>query len=92
MSLKSRKSAGLQAPFLAEFKPLNALWEGQDPPYPSEHSARWAMRKMRLPLADARAVAIHRNRIYVHPHRFAQVAEQEALNSYDARAQAGRRG
>jgi hypothetical protein len=44
------------------------------------------MRKMKQPLAEAKAVALHRNRIFVHPQRFAKVAEQTAISNYEVRA------
>jgi hypothetical protein len=84
--VKQRKKNAIQANFLPEFQPFSSLWEGPDPVYPSEYSARWAMRKMKQPLAEAKAVALHRNRIFVHPQRFAKVAEQTAISNYEVRA------
>lgn len=72
--------------FMAEFQPLKSLWDGANAPYPSEHSARWAVRKLRTELAAAQAVALHRSRILVHPQRFADVAKQAAIAEYSDRA------
>ena len=85
MSVVHRQKGLLQTQFLPEFQPLSALWEGTDPPYPSEFSARWALRKMRTPLAQASAVAIHRGRVFVHPQRFADVAEKDAIAAFTGR-------
>ncbi len=84
--IKSKGMPGV--PFMAEFQPLKSLWDGQNAPYPSEHSARWALRKLRDDLAQAQAVALHRSRLMVHPQRFAQVAEKAALAEFSNRAAA----
>lgn len=73
---------GQSVPFMAEFLPLKNLWDGPEAPYPSEFAARWAIRKMRLELAEACAVAMHRNRLMVHPQRFAAVAENAAVQQF----------
>ena len=82
LNIKSRAKGSPSAPFMADFLPLNSLWEGNQAPYPSEHSARWAMRKLRPELASAQAVAVHRSRILVHPQRFAAVAERAAIAQF----------
>ena len=82
--IKSKGAPGV--PFMAEFKPLKSLWEGANAPYPSEYSARWAVRKLRDDLAKAQAVALHRSRLMVHPQRFAAVAEKAALAEFSNRA------
>lgn len=93
MSLIKSKNRGVPSvPFMAEFQPLKSLWEGANAPYPSEYSARWAVRKLRDELAQAQAVALHRSRLMVHPTRFAQVAERAALAEYSKRVQSADRG
>ena len=90
MSIIKSKIRGVSsAPFMADFQPLRALWEGSNAPYPSEYSARWAVRKLRDELAQAQAVALHRSRLMVHPQRFAQVAEQAAIEEFAARVRNG---
>lgn len=84
--IKSNLRGAPSVPFMAEFQPLKSLWDGANAPYPSEFSARWAVRKLRTELATAQAVALHRSRIMVHPQRFAQVAEQAAIAEFSARA------
>lgn len=71
---------------MVDFVPLNNLWEGADAPYPSEFSARWAVRKLRDDLAREQAVAVHCSRLMIHPQRFAQVAERAALAEFSSRA------
>lgn len=73
---------GQSVPFMADFLPLKSLWDGPAAPYPSEFAARWAIRKMRIELAEASAVAMHRNRLMVHPQRFAAVAEKTAVQQF----------
>ncbi len=73
---------GQSVPFMADFLPLKSLWDGPAAPYPSEFAARWAIRKMRNELAEASAVAMHRNRLMVHPQRFAAVAEHAAVQQF----------
>lgn len=85
--IKSKTKGGPMAPFMADFVPLSQLWEGPNAAYPSEYSARWAMRNLRDELAKAQAVALHRNRLMIHPQRFAQVVEQSALAGFSNRAQ-----
>ena len=90
MSVIQSKIKGVQSiPFMAEFQPLRALWEGNNAPYPSEHSARWELRKLRDALAQSQAVAKHRGRLLVHPVRFAAVAEKAAIDQFSHDAQRG---
>ena len=84
--IKSTVRGAPAVPFMAEFQPLKALWSGPNAPYPSEFSARWAVRKLRDELAKAQAVALHRSRLMVHPARFARVAEDAALAEFSNRA------
>ena len=65
--------------FLPGFKPMSWLWEGPDALYPSEHAARWQMRKMKEQLIAAQALASHRGRLLVHPQRFIDVAQVAAI-------------
>ena len=81
--IKSKGTAAV--PFMADFVPLQKLWEGTNAPYPSEYSARWAVRKLRDELASAQAVALHRSRLMVHPQRFALVAEKAAIADFSNR-------
>lgn len=84
-NIKSKVKGTVAVPFMADFLPMNTLWNGSNAPYPSEHSARWALRKLRDELAMARAVAVHRGSIMVHPQRFAEVAEKAAINEFSSR-------
>lgn len=86
VSIESRIKGTPGAPFMADFQPLCALWEGPQAPYPSENSARWALRQLRDQLAQAQAVGLHRNRLMVHSQRFAEVAERAAIAQFAARA------
>lgn len=85
-TIKGKGKGAPSAPFMAEFVPLETLWEGSNAPYPSEHSARWALRKLRNDLVKVQAVALHRSRLLVHPQRFAQVAEQAAIADFSNRS------
>ena len=83
MSIIKSKIRGVQAtPFMADFQPLRTLWEGSNAPYPSEHSARWEVRKLRDQLAQHQAMAMHRGRMLIHPLRFAEVAERAAIDQF----------
>ena len=84
-SIKGKIKGVAPTPFMADFVPLEKLWKGVNAPYPSEYSARWAVRKLREELARAQAVALHRSRLMVHPQRFAQVAEQAAIAEFSNR-------
>ena len=44
---------------LAGFLPKSALWLGDDAPFPSQASAEWALRRHRVELKRAQAVAMH---------------------------------
>jgi len=61
------------------FHPVSALWEGDNPAYPSEQSALWAVRQMRQQLADAEAIAFHRGRTMVDLEKVAEIARQRAI-------------
>lgn len=63
----------------AEFQPLRTLWEGPDPAYPSEQSARWAIRQLDVRLAQAGALGLHRGMLYVNLSKFVEVARQHAI-------------
>ncbi len=87
MSIIKSKVKGVPAvPFMADFEPAKSLWDGPSAPYPSEFSARWAVRKLRDKLVKEQALAMHRGRMMVHPHRFAKVAEQAAIEEFSSRA------
>ncbi|TFZ03366.1 hypothetical protein [Ramlibacter rhizophilus] len=63
----------------AEFHPLRALWEGANPPYPSEQSARWAIRQLQRRLADVGALGLHRGMLFIHMPKLVQVAREHAI-------------
>ena len=88
-SIKSKLKGVPSVPFMADFVPLEKLWDGPNAPYPSEYSARWAVRKLRDQLATAQAVALHRSRLLVHPQRFAEVAERAAIEEFACRVNHG---
>lgn len=73
------KTARPAISFLQGYLPLSALWEGDEAPYPSEASARWAIRRLRRELAEASAIALHRGRTLVHLERLKCLVEQDAL-------------
>ena len=76
---------------LTDYLPVAALWTGKNPPYPSEQSARWALRQHRQLLADAGALALDRGRLVVQPELFVRVIEQEAIRAIQKRADAAAR-
>lgn len=69
----------------AEFRPLRTLWEGADAPYPSEQSARWAMRQLQPRLAPAGALALHRGMLYVHREKLQEAAREHAIEQASKR-------
>lgn len=77
--LMAKNSKEAPAPFLGRFVPLSVLWEGGNPAFPSEQSARWALRELRGPLAAAGALAVHRGRTMVDPQKVSEVARQLAV-------------
>jgi hypothetical protein len=88
-NIKSRLKVPPPAPFMADFVPFSQLWNGASAPYPSEHSARWALRKLQVELAQAQAVALHRNMLLVHLAKFEAVAQSAALKAFSIRAISG---
>lgn len=85
-TIKGKVKGSPAVPFMADFVPLEKLWSGANAPYPSEHSARWAVRKLRDELAKAQAVALQRGCLLVHPGRFAEVAEKAAIAEFSSRS------
>ena len=73
-------------PFLADFRPFRDMYSGAQPLFPSQQAARWAVRVLRVRLAEAEAVAIHRRELMFHPARVAHVVEREALDRFRSRA------
>lgn len=69
----------------ADFQPLRTLWEDEPTTYPSEQSARWAIRQLNERLAAVNALALHRGMLYVHRERFVQVAREHAVEQANAR-------
>jgi hypothetical protein len=70
---------------LPGFDPLHQMWEGAQPPFPSENSARWAIRQHRAALIDAGALALHMGRTFVHRERLLEVLRLRALAAYKER-------
>ncbi len=70
---------------VGRFGPLKSLWSGDTPFFPSEQSARWALRTQKGSLIEAEALAVHRGRLMVDPDRAAQVIERNAINAAKAR-------
>ena len=71
--------------FLAGYLPLKTLWEGEDPLYPSEQSARWAVRTLGKQLAEVEAIAIHRRELLVRRDAFVRVIEDVAKKRFQRR-------
>jgi hypothetical protein len=83
MSIIKSNIEGVPAvPFMADFEPAKSLWDGPCAPYPSEFSARWALRKLREKLVKEQALAMHRGRLMIHRRRFAEVAERVAIEEF----------
>ena len=82
---RTKQATHSRVDFLTGFVPLRDLWAGDNALYPSETSARWARRKLETALADARAVALVRGDIMIHPQRWAEVAERDAIESFQSR-------
>jgi hypothetical protein len=69
-------------PLLPGFDPIKSLWQGDQPSFPSEDSARWALQRQRAALVEAGALALHRGRIFIHRERFVEVVTQQAVAAY----------
>lgn len=67
------------AALLEQFRPLNVLWVGERALFPSEQSARWALRGIKGKLAEAGALAYHRGRLHVDPGAVALIARDLAI-------------
>ncbi len=65
--------------FLPGYQPLSWLWSGERALFPSEQSARWALRRLREPLNRESALARHRGHLFVQVERFQRVVEQQAI-------------
>lgn len=83
---KARKR-GKAIQLLPGFLSIDSLWSGREPLYPSEQSARWALRQHRGALVQGEALALMRGRILVHLERFARVIEVEAIAAMRRREQ-----
>jgi hypothetical protein len=71
------------------YEPVAVLWRGANAPYPSEQSARWALRVHRTELAAASALALHGGRLLVQPELFVRVVERAALDAAQRKAKDG---
>ncbi|TFY99237.1 hypothetical protein EZ313_21975 [Ramlibacter henchirensis] len=72
------KTTELSRPF-GQFWPVSVLWEGDGALFPSEQSARWALRAIKRRLAEAGALAYHRGRLQVDPKKVAEIAHELAI-------------
>jgi hypothetical protein len=71
-------------PVLAGWVPISSLWDGPAALFPSEQSARWALRgELKNRLVDAGALARLRGRLFIQPERAALTIENKAID--DAR-------
>jgi hypothetical protein len=66
---------------LPGFSPLLELWTGESPAFPSENSARWALRQQRQALIDAEALALFRGRLFVHRERLLGIVRKHAVDA-----------
>jgi hypothetical protein len=85
------------SPILGGFVPLAALWDAERgvsdaPLFPSECAARWYVQVNRAALINARAIAWHRRRIFIHPERFNVAAAELAVTAYACRHAGGEAG
>lgn len=86
MANQHARKAQPEVVVLPEFRPINVLWSGSSPPFPSEQSARWQLRMHRAALVAGQALALSRGRVLVHPGRFASVIEAAALDAMRRRS------
>lgn len=77
--MATHESTTSEVAFLAGFEPMEGLWQGENPLCTSKHSAHWLLRRNREQLVAANALALHRNRMYVHRERLCRVLEERAL-------------
>jgi hypothetical protein len=77
--------AASTAQVLPGFQPLQSLWEGDSPPFPSENAVRWLIRQQRQALIEVGALALHLGCTVVHRERFLEVARRQAIESYKQR-------
>jgi hypothetical protein len=71
---------------LPGYQPVACLWSGNSPAFPSEQSARWAIRQHRAELAAASALALSRGRLLVQPELFVRVIERASIEAAQRRA------
>lgn len=77
--MANHDDAAAPAEFLPGFEPLEILWLGESPICSSKHSAYWLLKRRRQELIDANALALHRNRMFVHRERLCRVLEEVAV-------------
>lgn len=70
---------------MPEMEPFQALFEGAAPVFPSETSARYALRVHRDALMAAGALAMYRGRTCVNRERFLAVVREKARTAYVSR-------
>jgi hypothetical protein len=71
------------APF-AGWRPVSDLW--QSGAFPSEQSARWAIRRHKCALYQAQALVLYRGVLMYEPSRFKETVEQRELAASAQRA------
>jgi hypothetical protein len=76
--------ANSAAQVLPGFEPLQSLWQGAAPLFPSENAARWVIRRQRQALIEAGALA-HFGRTLFHRERLLEVVRRQAIEAYRQR-------
>jgi hypothetical protein len=80
-TLDSTSGATALEQLLPGYSPLADLWAGSAPAFPSENSARWALRQHRPALIDAEALALFRGRLFVHRERLLGIVLKHAVDA-----------
>lgn len=89
MATRNQGGTATAESVLPGFRPLQDMWSGPNPLYPSETAARWAIRTLRPQLADAEAMAVLGRDLYYHPERVAGVVSRDALERFRRRGSGG---
>ncbi len=79
MQSHTAQQAGSVSSFLPGYQPLCWLWESEGALFPSEHSARWQVSRLRKQLNQAAALAKHRGHLFVHVEAFNKVLLEDSL-------------
>jgi hypothetical protein len=79
--LDTSEGASELATVLPGFEPMQALWQGDAPVFPSESAARWFLKTRRAQLVATESLALYRGCMCLHREKLIELLRRDALSA-----------